>query len=60
LLAVVLAVAIVLATGCSSTGTSFGARLLSPNPANQQTSISEDNRWYQPPRSPGFDDLFGS
>jgi hypothetical protein len=60
LLAVVLATTIVLATGCSSIGTGFSARLISPNPANQQTSNSEDDGWYQPPRSPGFNDLFGS
>jgi hypothetical protein len=58
--AVVLAATIVLATGCSSMGTGFSARLISPNPANQQTSISESDGSYQPPRSPGFNDLFGS
>jgi len=58
LLAIVLATTIVLATGCSSMGTGFSARLISP--ANQQTSNSEDDGWYQPPRSPGFNDLLGS
>jgi uncharacterized protein YceK len=60
LLAIMLAITIVLATGCSSMATAFSARLISPNTANQQTSNSEDDGWYQPPRSPGFDDLFGS
>jgi hypothetical protein len=61
LLVVVLAATIVLATGCASTGTSFGARLmLSPLSANQQPALSEDDSSYQPPRSPGFNDLFGS
>jgi hypothetical protein len=61
LLVVVLAATIVLATGCASTGTSFGARLmLSPLSTNQQPSVSVDDGSYQPPRSPGFNDLFGS
>ena len=60
LLAVALGVIVVLATGCSSTGTGFNARLISPVPTNQQASNAEDDSWYQPSRSPGFDpDLFG-
>jgi hypothetical protein len=59
LIALLLAATVVLATGCSSTGTNFSARLISPSPINQQPSISEDNGSYQPPRSPGFNDLFG-
>ena len=60
LLAVALGVIVVLATGCSSTGTGSNARLISPVPTNQQASNSEDDSWYQPSRSPGFDpDLFG-
>jgi hypothetical protein len=51
---VMLAVAVVLATGCSSTGVGFNARLISPMPNNQQATNSEDDR-YQPSRSPGFD-----
>jgi hypothetical protein len=61
LLAVALGATVVLATGCSSTGTGFDARLISPIPNNQQAANSEDDNWYQPSRSPGFDpDLFGS
>jgi len=56
-----LAVAVVLATGCSSTGAGFNAGLTSPIPNNQQATNSEDDSLYQPSRSPGFDpDLFGS
>jgi hypothetical protein len=51
---------IVLATGCSSTGTAFTARLISPVPTNPQPTHFDDDNWYQPSRSPGFDsDLFG-
>jgi hypothetical protein len=61
LLGVALGASVVLATGCSSTGTGFDARLISPVPNNQQATNSEDDNWYQPSRSPGFDpDLFGS
>jgi hypothetical protein len=61
LLAVALGATVVLATGCSSTGTGFDARLISPVPSNQHAANSEDENWYQPPRSPEFDpDLFGS
>ena len=60
LLAVALGATVVLATGCSSTGTGFNARLISPVSNNQQATNSEDDNWYQPSRSPGFDpDLFG-
>jgi hypothetical protein len=60
LLAVALAAIAVLATGCSSTRTGFSERLISPVPNNQQATNSEDDSWYQTPRSPGFDpDLRG-
>jgi hypothetical protein len=60
LLAISLGATVVLATGCSSTGSGFQARLISPLPNNQQTTNLEED-WYQPSRSPGFDpDLFGS
>jgi hypothetical protein len=59
LLAVALGATVVLTTGCSSTGSGFGARLINP-PNNQSAINSEDDSWYQPPRSPGFDsDLRG-
>jgi len=60
LLAVVLGVAVVLATGCSSTATAFHPLLISPLPAAQQSSDLEENGRNQPPRSPAFDDLFDS
>jgi hypothetical protein len=59
-LAVALGTTVVLATGCSSTGTGFNARLISPVPTNQQAANLEDDNWYQPSLSPGFaSDLFG-
>src|ERR1700736_3840499 len=61
LLAVVLGVAVVLATGCSSAGTGFHPLLISsPLPAAQQSSDLEENGLNQLPRSPAFNDLFGS
>src|SRR5437016_2555201 len=61
LLAGVLGVAVVLATGCSSTTTGFNPLLISSVPNNQQATNSQDDSLYQPTRSPGFDpDLFGS
>jgi hypothetical protein len=60
LLAVALGTTILLATGCSSTGTAFNGRLISPVPTNPQPTHFDDVNWYQPSRSPGFDsDLFG-
>jgi hypothetical protein len=59
LLAVALAALVVLATGRSSTGTGFSARLVSPVSAAQQGSDLEDEGRYKPPRSPSFSDLFG-
>jgi hypothetical protein len=55
LLAVALGATVVLTTGCSSTGSRVGARLINPVPNNQSAINSEDDIWYQPPRSPGFD-----
>jgi hypothetical protein len=40
--AVMLAVAVVLAAVCSSTGAGYNARLISPMPNNQQATNSED------------------
>jgi hypothetical protein len=58
--AVTLVVAIVLATGCSSTGAGLNARLISPIPTDPRAPNSEDDSLYQPQLSPGFDsDLFG-
>ena len=55
LLAVALDATVVLTTGCFSTGSRVGARLINPVPNNQSAINSEDDIWYQPPRSPGFD-----
>jgi hypothetical protein len=50
--------AVVLATGCSSTGAGFSPLLIrGPLPAAQQRSELEENGWNQPPRSPAFNDL---
>jgi hypothetical protein len=46
---------VVLTTGCPSTGTGFGARMMSPVHSNQQAANSENGDWYQPSRSPEFD-----
>jgi hypothetical protein len=60
LLTVTLGTTVVLATGCSSTGTGINARLISPVPTSQQVANFEDENWYQPSLSPGFNsDLFG-
>jgi hypothetical protein len=56
--AVLLAVAVVLVTGCSSTDVGFSPLLIrGPLPAVQQSSGLEENRWNEPPRSPAFNDL---
>jgi hypothetical protein len=56
--AVLLAVVVVLATGCSSTDVGFSPLLIrGPLPAVQQSSGLEENRWNQPPRIPAFNDL---
>lgn len=60
LLTAMLGVIVVLATGCSSTGTDFKARLISPIPTNSQAANSEDEGSYQQAESPSFSDLFGS
>jgi hypothetical protein len=58
-LIIMLSVIVVLATGCSSTGTGSDARLISPIPSDQQNANSEDDSQYQPARSPAFSDFFG-
>jgi hypothetical protein len=57
--AAILSVAVVLTTGCSSTGGGLSVRLISPVPTNQQASNAKDRDSYQPARSPAFNDLFG-
>jgi hypothetical protein len=60
LLAVALGLIAMFATGCSSTGEGFQARLTGSAPTTRHVTESEDNDGYQPTRSPGFDlDLFG-
>jgi|ERR1700741_2547283 len=60
LLTIVLGITVVLATGCASTGNAVSTRLISAVGNNQEATNSEDDVWYQPTRSPGFDpDLFG-
>jgi hypothetical protein len=56
-LTVILGVGVVLATGCSQTGMGFSTKLVSPVRTTQDDSDPQDDGWYQPPRSPGFDDL---
>ncbi len=59
--AVMLAVAVVFETGCSSTGAGFSPLLIrGPLPAAQESSDLEENGLNQLPRSPAFNDLFGS
>jgi hypothetical protein len=60
LLTVMLGIIVVLVTGCSSTGTGFNARLISPIPINQQDANAEDDEMHQPAGSPAFSDLLGS
>ena len=53
-----LAVAVVLETGCSSTGAGFSPFLIrGALPAAQQRSRLEENGWNQPARRPAFNDL---
>ena len=60
LLTVMLGIIVVLITGCSSTGTGFNARLVSPISINQQDANAEDNETHQPAGSPAFSDFLGS
>ena len=60
LLTVVLGMTAVVATSCSSTGNGFTARLVSPVSPAQHGSDHENEGWYEPARSPAFnEDLFG-
>jgi hypothetical protein len=60
LLTVMLGIIVVLVTGCSSTGTGFSARLISPISINQQDANAEDDETQQPAGSPAFSDFLGS
>ena len=59
LLGVILGLAIVLGTGCTSMGDGVRAGLIAPVTNGHQSSIGEDDDFYQPPRSPGYNDLTG-
>jgi hypothetical protein len=59
-LVIILSVIVVLATGCSSTGTGSNVRLITVVPTKQREAHSENDGEYQPVRSPAFNDLFGS
>lgn len=52
--------AVLLATGCASTGGGVRTGLLAPVTTAHQGSVQEGDGFYQPPRSPGFNDLTGS
>jgi hypothetical protein len=59
-LLVIFGVAVMLATGCATTGSGISTRLVSPVRTAQDNSDPQDDGWYQPPRSPGFNDSTGS
>ena len=60
LLAMAFSVVGLAATGCSSMGQGVRARLIVPVPSANEYSVGYDDGSYQPPRSPGFNDLTGS
>jgi hypothetical protein len=60
LLAIIFGGALALTTGCSSTGGGAKAGLIAPVINTQPGIVPEDDGVYQPPRSPGFNDLTGS
>ena len=60
LLTVMLGAIVVLATGCSSTGTGFNASLISPIATHQQDANAEDDETQQPTGSPAFSDFLGN
>ena len=52
--------AVLLATGCASTGGGLRTGLIAPLTRADQGSLQEGDGFYQPPRSPGYNDLTGS
>ena len=60
LLALLFGLMVALTTGCTSTGGGVKAGLIAPVVNVSQTSANENNSFYQPPRSPGFNELTGS
>ena len=61
LLAVLFSVTALAMTACASTGEGSNAGQISPAAGQQQDSFSDDaiDAIYQPPRSPGFNELAG-
>jgi hypothetical protein len=60
LLIILLGITVVLATSCASARNASSPGLISAFKNNQEATNSENDRWYQPTRSPQFDpDLFG-
>ena len=51
--------ALLLATGCASTGGGVRTGLIAPLTTAQQGSVQENDGFYQPPWSPGYNDLTG-
>jgi hypothetical protein len=60
LLAMVLSIAGLATIGRSSTRQGVKAGLIVPVPSAHKYSVGNDDGSYQPPRSPGFNDLTGS
>jgi len=60
LLAIVFGGVVAITTGCSSTEGSVRAGLIAPVIKTQTGTVPEDDGFYRPPRSPGFNDLTGS
>ena len=60
LLTGIFGLAVVLVTGCASTSGGVKTALVSPVTSTRQSSPPGDDSFYQPLRSPGFNDLTGS
>ena len=60
LLALLFGLLVALTTSCTSTDGSVKAGLIAPVVNVSQTSADENSDFYQPPRSPGFNQLTGS
>ena len=60
LLALLSGLVVALTTSCTSNGGGVKAGLIAPVVNVSQTSANENDSFYQPPRSPGFNELTGS
>ena len=60
LFALLLGLMVALTTGCTSTGGGVKAGLVAPVGDVSHTSANESDSFYQPPRSPEFNELTGS